>query len=59
MNAFETTKLSSPRSDEHLNLVDGIDALSRSGISDHVSLPQFVVCGDQSSSTSSCLEAIS
>ena len=59
MSAFETTKLSSLRSAEQLSLLDEIDALSRSGISDHVSLPQIAVCGDQSSGKSSCLEAIS
>lgn len=59
MAAFETTKLSALRSEEQLGLLDEIDKLSRSGISDHVSLPQIAVCGDQSSGKSSCLEAIS
>ena len=59
MGAFETSKLSSLRSEEQLGLLDEIDKLRRSGISDHVSLPQIAVCGDQSSGKSSCLEAIS
>lgn len=59
MGAFETTKLSALRSEEQLSLLDEIDKLRRSGISDHVSLPQIAVCGDQSSGKSSCLEAIS
>ncbi|RDL37477.1 uncharacterized protein BP5553_04910 [Venustampulla echinocandica] len=45
--------------DWQLSLPDEIDKLRRSGISDHVSLPQIAVCGDQSSGKSSCLEAIS
>lgn len=59
MGAFETAKLSALRSEEQLSLLDEIDKLRRSGISDHVSLPQIAVCGDQSSGKSSCLEAIS
>lgn len=59
MSTFEATNLSSLRSDEQLSLLDEIDTLSRSGIGDHVSLPQIAVCGDQSSGKSSCLEAIS
>ncbi|CZS92502.1 related to interferon-induced GTP-binding protein Mx [Rhynchosporium agropyri] len=59
MGTFETAKLSALRSEEQLSLLDEIDKLRRSGISDHVSLPQIAVCGDQSSGKSSCLEAIS
>ena len=59
MSEFETTKISALRSEEQLSLLDEIDKLRRSGISDHVSLPQIAVCGDQSSGKSSCLEAIS
>ena len=59
MGAFEITKLSALRSAEQLSLLDEINKLRRSGISDHVSLPQIAVCGDQSSGKSSCLEAIS
>jgi hypothetical protein len=56
---FDTTELSGLRSKEQLDLLDEIDKLRQSGISDHVSLPQIAVCGDQSSGKSSCLEAIS
>jgi hypothetical protein len=59
MENFTTTALSSLRSRKQLDLLDEIDALSRAGIGEHISLPQIVVCGDQSSGKSSCLEAIS
>ena len=59
MDSLNTTGLTALRSQERLSLLDEIDALSRSGISEHVSLPQIAVCGDQSSGKSSCLEAIS
>ncbi|TGO28756.1 hypothetical protein BPAE_0023g00210 [Botrytis paeoniae] len=59
MRTFEATKLTALRSEEQLSLLNEIDTLRRSGISDHVSLPQIAVCGDQSSGKSSCLEAIS
>ena len=39
MDAFTTTGLSSLRSQEQLDLLDEIDALSRSGIGEHISLP--------------------
>ncbi|TGO89303.1 hypothetical protein BPOR_0115g00080 [Botrytis porri] len=59
MGTFEATKLTALSSEEQLSLLNEIDTLRRSGISDHVSLPQIAVCGDQSSGKSSCLEAIS
>lgn len=59
MGTFESKSLSALRSEEQLSLLDEIDKLRRSGISDHISLPQIAVCGDQSSGKSSCLEAIS
>ncbi|CZT52877.1 hypothetical protein WAI453_006455 [Rhynchosporium graminicola] len=59
MSAIETTSLSALRSEEQVGLLNEIDKLRRSGNSDHVSLPQIAVCGDQSSGKSSCLEAIS
>lgn len=56
---FFATGLSSLRSQEQLDFLDEIDILSRSGIGEHISLLQIVVCGDQSSRKSSSLEAIS
>src|SRR5271156_191832 len=40
-------------------LLDVIDVLRSQGVSNYVSLPQLVVCGDQSSGKSSVLEAVS
>lgn len=46
-------------SKDHLELLDSIDRLRRQGINNYISLPQIIVCGDQSSGKSSVLEAIS
>ena len=47
------------QSRDHRDLLDIIDKLRSQGISRFVDLPQIIVCGDQSSSKSSVLEAIS
>ena len=61
---METASLTSQGLDDlgskdQLRLLDAVDSLRSQGISQHVSLPQIIVCGDQSSGKSSILEAIS
>ncbi|KAK4095885.1 hypothetical protein N658DRAFT_519494 [Parathielavia hyrcaniae] len=46
-------------SQDQLTLLDSIDQLRLQGINNYISLPQIIVCGDQSSGKSSVLEAIS
>ena len=46
-------------SEDQLDLLNVVDNLRSQGISHYVSLPQIIVCGDQSSGKSSVLEAIS
>lgn len=46
-------------SSDQLQLLDQVDKLRSHGVSHHVSIPQIMVCGDQSSGKSSTLEAIS
>ena len=46
-------------SNEQLQLLNAIDSLRSQGIDRYISLPQIIVCGDQSSGKSSVLEAIS
>jgi Dynamin family/Dynamin central region/Dynamin GTPase effector domain len=41
------------------NLIDVVDQLRNQGLSDVISLPQLIACGDQSSGKSSVLESIS
>ena len=42
-----------------IELLDVVDALRAEGLSDFTALPQLIVCGDQSSGKSSCLQTIS
>ncbi|KXX73142.1 Interferon-induced GTP-binding protein Mx [Madurella mycetomatis] len=59
MVAFTNDALSKLCSKDQLALLDSIDRLRLQGINNYVSLPQIIVCGDQSSGKSSVLEAIS
>lgn len=55
---LSTSSLNALQSREQQQLLNEIDKLRAYGISDIISLPQLVVCGDQSSGKSSVLEAI-
>lgn len=59
MVAFDINSMSKLCSADQLELLNTIDNLRLQGISNYVSLPQIIVCGDQSSGKSSILEAIS
>lgn len=59
LTSFQTDALNGLCSQDQLDLLDSIDCLRSQGISHYVSLPQIIVCGDQSSGKSSVLEAIS
>lgn len=59
MKLFCTDALDGLCSKDQLDLLDSIDCLRSQGINHYVSLPQIIVCGDQSSGKSSVLEAIS
>ncbi|KAJ5870201.1 hypothetical protein N7455_005142 [Penicillium solitum] len=59
LTQFKTEALEGLCTQEQLDLLDSIDTLRSQGISHYVSLPQIIVCGDQSSGKSSVLEAIS
>ncbi|CAG8197859.1 unnamed protein product [Penicillium salamii] len=56
---FKSDALDALCTQEQLDLLDSVDTLRSQGISHYVSLPQIIVCGDQSSGKSSVLEAIS
>ncbi|KAJ5471962.1 hypothetical protein N7539_008531 [Penicillium diatomitis] len=56
---FHTEALRDLCNEEQLDLLNSIDTLRSQGISHYISLPQIIVCGDQSSGKSSVLEAIS
>lgn len=59
LTTFRSGALDGLCSKERLDLMDSIDSLRSQGINHLVSLPQIIVCGDQSSGKSSVLEAIS
>jgi len=59
LKPFQTDALNGLCSKDQLDLLDSVDCLRSQGISHYVSLPQIIVCGDQSSGKSSVLEAIS
>jgi hypothetical protein len=59
MVALASVPLTKLCSKDQLALLDSIDQLRLQGINNYISLPQIIVCGDQSSGKSSVLEAIS
>ncbi|KAL8718683.1 MAG: hypothetical protein Q9181_008170, partial [Wetmoreana brouardii] len=59
LKPFQTDALNGLCSKDQLDLLDSVDYLRSQGISHYISLPQIIVCGDQSSGKSSVLEAIS
>jgi GTPase SAR1 family protein len=59
LKKLKTIDVEGLSSTKHLQLLNSIDKLRSQGIDHYISLPQIVVCGDQSSGKSSVLEAIS
>ncbi|KAI9096888.1 P-loop containing nucleoside triphosphate hydrolase protein [Phlyctochytrium arcticum] len=55
---FSADALSTLQSAQQLEILNAMDQLRTYGVSEYVSLPQLVVCGDQSAGKSSVLEAI-
>lgn len=54
----ETASLEQLQSSEQVQLLDAIDTFRSQGINQYISVPQLVVCGEQSSGKSSVLEGL-